>query len=198
MIRLWMLWTQAPHRMNTKMYFTYLSIFLFMMLRVSRTDTHVDEKEHMNTSTESATTVVTVSRVEGRVTREVGTSPEQISPEQTTNQHTNISLSNTTSQTKASAVPSVKTTNQSKLTSTSASPVKTTRSASGNKRTAAVIWIPERDNDFTYDYESVRNAGLVIAAVLFILGILVITCGKLSRLPKCPKGSTKSYRVVQG
>ncbi|XP_030605442.1 FXYD domain containing ion transport regulator 5 [Archocentrus centrarchus] len=197
MIRLWMLWTQAPHRMDTKMYLTYLSIFLFMMLRVSRTNSHADEKGHMNTSTESATTVVTVSRVEGRVTREVGTSPE-ISPEQTTNQHGSVSLSNPTSQTKSSAVPSVETTDQPKLTSTSASPVKTVQSAPGKKWTAILIWNSEWDKDFTYDYESVRNAGLVIAAVLFILGILVITCGKLSRLPKCPKGSTKSYRVVQG
>uniref|UniRef100_W5M8A3 FXYD domain-containing ion transport regulator n=1 Tax=Lepisosteus oculatus TaxID=7918 RepID=W5M8A3_LEPOC len=41
------------------------------------------------------------------------------------------------------------------------------------------------DNDFKYDYSFLRRLGLVFAGVLFIMGILVMSCGRSCRMPKC-------------
>ncbi|XP_077629937.1 FXYD domain-containing ion transport regulator 5 isoform X1 [Crocuta crocuta] len=43
---------------------------------------------------------------------------------------------------------------------------------------------PSEDDPFSYDEDTLRKRGLLVAAVLFITGIVILTSGKCRRLPK--------------
>ncbi|XP_060753671.1 FXYD domain containing ion transport regulator 5 isoform X2 [Neoarius graeffei] len=58
-------------------------------------------------------------------------------------------------------------------------------------------WDDKWDAPFIYDYSSLRQGGLIIATVLFLLGIMVITCGKMKCRHRCRTGRGRSYDVTR-
>ncbi|XP_066099837.1 FXYD domain-containing ion transport regulator 5 isoform X1 [Saccopteryx bilineata] len=52
------------------------------------------------------------------------------------------------------------------------------------------------DNPFFYDEFTLRKQGLLVAAVLFITGIVILTSGKCRQLPRLCRNSNRTYRVV--
>uniref|UniRef100_A0A8C3WDB9 FXYD domain-containing ion transport regulator n=1 Tax=Catagonus wagneri TaxID=51154 RepID=A0A8C3WDB9_9CETA len=52
------------------------------------------------------------------------------------------------------------------------------------------------DDPFSYDEHTLRKRGLLVAAVLFITGIVILTSGKCRQLPRLCRNHGRTYRVV--
>ncbi|XP_015451095.1 FXYD domain-containing ion transport regulator 5 isoform X1 [Pteropus alecto] len=52
------------------------------------------------------------------------------------------------------------------------------------------------DDPFSYDEVTLRKRGLIVAAVLFITGIVILTSGKCRQLPRLCRNYNRAYSIM--
>ncbi|XP_060936616.1 FXYD domain containing ion transport regulator 5 isoform X1 [Limanda limanda] len=154
------LWAAAPHRMETKIHLASLTVFLFVMFKVSSTQTPstADLMEPVTGVMENTQTVETIGSVDlSRVTRDVVDS----SPKTEAATKRPVSTSSPANVSKTSSAATEKTPKpQPELTSTQASTTTSTRSISEKtttkktttKDTSKAVWDPKWDEAFSYGH----------------------------------------------
>ncbi|KAB5550598.1 hypothetical protein PHYPO_G00055560 [Pangasianodon hypophthalmus] len=175
-------------------------LFLFFKACAGRNDSH--SLDVQPSSPPSVTTNLTSAVTDGVKPTRLGMSASPLDA-----QHTNETTANATITGSVRSLNSDNDRNNSnaRMETTLAPPTSnlTTISLTPTRRDpkktqpGEIKWDAKWNEPFEYDYSSLRHAGLTIAAVLFILGIMVITCGKMRCSRRCRMSKGRSYEVTR-